>query len=164
MKIDSTITTDGQVKADIDPFEGAMYLGDSDKPFLNLPFPQTNADKFQTVNVSSDITIQDMDEFIKFNTVFITNETLTITIKGYTYVKPRGLSKKYGVNFRKVVDFKGLNSFKGNEVADAKSDLTNDKWPNFNATAKLPNPSYYTIDLVSTKLRCRCAKLCQLLT
>lgn len=153
MKIDSTITTDGQVKANIDAFQGAMYLKDSDKPFLNLPFPETNANKFQTVNVSADVTIADMDEFVKFNTVFISNETVTIVIKGYTYVQPKGLSKKYGVNFIKYVDFKGLNLFKGNKVIDATSNLADNKYPNFNATAQLPNPSYYTIDLVSNPVQ-----------
>lgn len=147
MKITSHITTDGQVKADIDPFEGSMYLEGRDKPFLVLPFPATNANKYQDVVVDQDIEIRDMAEFTAFNEAFIQKENLSVTIKGYTYVQPKGLTKKYGVNFVKTLEFKGLNLFKGNKVRDARSKLIVQDGPNFFAIADLPNPSYYTIDL-----------------
>ncbi|CEJ86025.1 hypothetical protein VHEMI03986 [[Torrubiella] hemipterigena] len=149
MTINSTITTDGQVKADIDPFQGSFYLKGKDKPFLIFPFPATNADKFQNVNAHEHITIQDMEAFTEFNAAFIGSETLEVEIKGYTYVTPKGLSKKYGVNFYKSLKFPGLNSFKGTVVSDAKANYTADptKVDNFFATATLQNPSYYTIEL-----------------
>jgi hypothetical protein len=154
MTINSTISTDGTVKADIDPFAGDMYLEDTEDktPFAVLNFPPTNANKHSNVNVDQHVVIQNMDAFNKFNTWFVNNETLKIGIKGYTKVQPKGLSKKYDVTFHKVLEVKGLNLFKGMKVEDARVKLsvnTNNStdFRNFNATAILPNPSHFSLDI-----------------
>ncbi|KAJ3484863.1 hypothetical protein NLG97_g6952 [Lecanicillium saksenae] len=154
MTINSTISTDGTVKADIDPFAGDMYLEDTpdQTPFAVLNFPPTNANKHSNVNVDQLVKITNMDAFNKFNTWFVNNETLKIGIKGKTKVQPKGLSKKYDVTFHKVQEIKGLNLFKGMKVENAKVDLkTNSKnstdFRNFNATAVLPNPSHFSLDI-----------------
>ncbi|KAG8421341.1 hypothetical protein J3458_003228 [Metarhizium acridum] len=89
------------------------------------------------------------DAFVEFNKAFFQNETLRVAIHGKTKVKPAGLSKKYDVDFYKVVTFKGLNKLNGTTLSDMKIKIgtAEDGIPNFNATATLTNPSYYTIDI-----------------
>ena len=59
MEINSTITTKGGIKANVDPFEGEMYLEDYEPhvAFATLSFPKTNNNKHQIVNVSQHLTI-----------------------------------------------------------------------------------------------------------
>lgn len=154
MTINSTISTDGTVKADIDPFAGDMYLEDTEDktPFAVLNFPPTNANKHSVVNVDQHIEINNMDAFNKFNTWFVNNETLKIGIKGNTKVQPKGLSKKYDVTFHKVLEIKGLNLFKGMKVTEPRTELTVDNgtdpnFRNFWAMAELPNPSHFSLDI-----------------
>ncbi|OAQ98635.1 hypothetical protein LLEC1_06933 [Akanthomyces lecanii] len=154
MIINSTISTDGTVKANIDPFAGDMYLEDTDDktPFAVLNFPPTNANKHSNVNVDQHVEIKNMDAFNKFNTWFVNNETLKIGIQGKTKVQPNGLSKKYDVTFHKVLEVKGLNLFKGMKVIDPRVELTVDNgtdpnFRNFYAKAVLPNPSHFSLDI-----------------
>ncbi|KAH6898756.1 hypothetical protein B0T10DRAFT_118326 [Thelonectria olida] len=150
MEINSTIKTDGSIKADIDPFEGEMYLEDYEPhvAFATLNFPKTNANKHQNVNVSQDITITDMESFTRFNVWFHNNETLRVTINGKTKVKPHGLDRKYGVTFKKTVTLKGLNEFNGTEVTNGHISLgKTENGRNFNGTANIPNASVFTLDI-----------------
>ncbi|KAG5928481.1 hypothetical protein E4U42_000553 [Claviceps africana] len=151
MQVNSTIATDGTVKAHIDPFVGNLTLLDvpNARPFIQLPFPATNADKFQTVNVSQQVTVMDKDAFDQFNINFFQKETLRISIHGKTQVQPAGLTRKYDVDFYKVAKFKGLNRLKGTTLSDmqVKLGVAQEGVPNFHATATILNPSYYTIDL-----------------
>ncbi|KAK7416043.1 hypothetical protein QQX98_005494 [Neonectria punicea] len=150
MEINSTITTDGSIKADIDSFEGEMYLEDYEPhtPFATLQFPETNANKHQVVNVSQDINVSDMEAFTRFNVWFHNNETLRITINGRTKVKPHGLSRKYGVTFKKTLTINGLNHFDGTEVTNGHISIEkNDDGKNFNGTANIPNASVFTLDI-----------------
>ncbi|OAA73509.1 hypothetical protein ISF_00410 [Cordyceps fumosorosea ARSEF 2679] len=154
MTINSTISTDGTVKANIDPFAGDMYLEDTDDktPFAVLNFPATNANKHSNVNVDQHVEIKDMDAFSKFNTWFVNNETLRIGIKGKTKVQPSGLSRKYDVTFQKVLEVKGLNLFKGTKVIDPRVELkvdngTDPNFRNFYARVELPNPSHFSLDI-----------------
>lgn len=152
LQINSTITTDGSIKANIDPFDGVMYLEDLPEhtPFLNLSFPATNGDKHQKVNISQESQIQNPDAFNTFNIWFAANQTLRVTIEGRTKVKPSGLSRKWGVTFKKTIVMNGLNLFNGTTVSDGKIDITAKKGePNFHATADIPNASYFTLDIVS---------------
>lgn len=152
LEINSTITTDGSIKANIDSFEGEMYLEDYEPhtPFVAVQFPKTNANKHQEVNISQEITIADLEAFTRFNIWFHNNETLRVTVKGRTKVKPSGLSKKYGVNFKKTVTINGLNTFNGTEVTEGHiSTELDDNGKNFNGTAKIPNASVFTLDIVS---------------
>lgn len=150
LQINSTITTDGSIKANIDGFDGVMYLEDlpGQTPFLNISFPKTNGDKHQLVNISQDINIGDHDAFNTFNIWFAANETLNVTVYGKTKVKPSGLSTKFDVTFKKTINMKGLNLFNGTTVNGGKIDITAKKGqPNFKATADIPNASYFTLDI-----------------
>lgn len=129
-----------------------MYLEDlpGQTPFLNISFPATNGDKHQLVNISQDITIEDHDAFNTFNIWFAANQTLNVTVYGKTKVKPSGLSKKFGVTFKKTINMNGLNLFNGTTVSDGKIDISAKKGqPNFKATADIPNASYFTLEIVS---------------
>ncbi|KAM3565860.1 hypothetical protein ARSEF4850_001171 [Beauveria asiatica] len=157
MTVDSTISTDGTVKADIDAFAGDMYLEDTDDktPFAVLDFPPTNANKHSNVKVDQHVEIKNMDAFNKFNTWFVNNETLKIGIKGNTKIQPKGLSKKYHVIFHKVLEAKGLNNFKGIKVINPRVTLSVDKgtdpnFRNFYAQTELPNPSHFSLDIGNT--------------
>jgi hypothetical protein len=152
LQVNSTITTDGSIKANIDAFDGVMYLEDlpAHTPFVNLSFPATNGDKHQVVNISQEVQIGDHDAFNTFNIWFAANKTLNITIEGRTKVKPSGLSTKFGVTFKKTILMNGLNLFNGTTVSGGKISLTAKKGqPNFQATADIPNASYFTLDIVS---------------
>ncbi|KAJ2976990.1 hypothetical protein NQ176_g4624 [Zarea fungicola] len=154
MDISSTISTDGTVKANIQPFKGAMYLPDAPNksPFTILDFPPTNANKHSWVNFTQDITVGDIDAFEQFNTWFVNNKTLNIGIKGDTRVQPAGLDKTYPVTFQKTLPTSGLNLFDGMQVIDpmVKLQVDNGSDPNFRnfwATAVLPNPSHFSLDI-----------------
>lgn len=154
MEVNSTITTDGSIHADVDGFVGQMYLEDLEghKPFASLEFPPTTAAKNQEVNVSQQVNIADMDAFRTFNIWFVNNETLKITIDGKTKVKPSGLDRKYDVDFKKTLEVKGLNLFRGTEVIEETARLEledDDEGKNFYGEADIPNPSHFTLDIVS---------------
>ncbi|KAI5466401.1 hypothetical protein BGZ63DRAFT_347553 [Mariannaea sp. PMI_226] len=150
LAINSTITTDGSIKANIDAFEGEMYLEDYEPhtPFLSVQFPKTNGDKHQLVNISQQVNITDMDAFSRFNVWFHNNETVRVTLNGKTKVKPSGLDRKYDVTFKKTVTFKGLNMFDGTTVTNGHISFSSDtKAKNFNGTAIIPNASVFTLDI-----------------
>jgi competence protein ComGC len=149
MEIDSTITTDGKIHAKVDPFEAEMYLEDwpAHKAFATVDMPETNSNKHQVVNVSQHVKIADMEEFTRFNVWFHNNETLRVTVYGKTKVQPKGLSRKYGVTFKKTVELKGLNHFAGTTVNDGHIGFGDGKdEPNFNGTTTIPNASVFTLD------------------
>lgn len=155
MSINSTIRTDGQVKATIDPFIGDMYLEElgPEHTFAKIRFPQTNANKFQMVNVSKQyIEINNREAFTTFNEWFTNNETLKVTIKGKPSVTPRGLAKSYSVDFKKTLELKGLNKLEGIKVNNATVEFTTNKknstdFRNFWATTEIPNPSHFTLQI-----------------
>jgi len=110
MAINSTITTDGSVHADIAGFTGVMYLEDLEPhtPFARIDFPATTADALQTVNISQKLEITDMKALTTFNTWLLTNESLRITTYGETTVKVRGISRTYPVTFKKTITTPGM--------------------------------------------------------
>ena len=151
MEVNSTITTDGSIHADIDSFTGYMYLEGEDTPFASLEFPETTADKHQEVNISQPVKIEHMDAFKKFNVEFVQKETLTMKIEGETKAKPRGLSRKSDVDFKKTLEVKGLNMFDGTTIDsdNAKLELEeDDEGKNFWGEADIPNASHFTLDIV----------------
>jgi competence protein ComGC len=150
MEIDSTIRTDGHIKAKVYPFEGVMYLEDKEGhvPFATLDFPETSSAKEQVVNITQDVKISDMDAFRDFNIWFHNNETLRITVEGKTQVKPKGLSRKYDVDFKKTLEIKGLNVFSGTEVTEGEISIeADDDGKNFHGVADIPNASHFTLDI-----------------
>lgn len=158
MEINSTITTDGSIHAKVDGFQGNLYLEDLEPhtPFATIDFPDTTSDKHQDVNVSQAITITDMDAFIDYNVWFVNNKTLKLTVEGKTKVKPRGLSKKYDVDFKKTIEVTALNLFEGTEVLDGEIELGSGDEDanarNFHGRSKIPNASHFTLDIVSRLL------------
>jgi len=153
MEVNSTITTDGSIHADVDAFTGRMYLEDHEPhvAFATLDFPETSADKMQVVNISQEVTVADMDAFVRFNEWFVERESLRLTIEGETKVKPAGLDRKYSVTFKKTLDVKGLNLLQGTEVLVESAELSlsvDDNNRNFYGEADIPNPSHFTLEVV----------------
>ncbi|KAK5655388.1 hypothetical protein OQA88_5658 [Cercophora sp. LCS_1] len=150
MAINSTITTDGKVHADIDGFTGVMYLEDLEPhtPFASINFPATTADALQTVNVSQLLEIKDMEALTTFNKWLLTNQTVRITTYGETKVKVKGIAKKYGVTFKKTIETPGLRGFDGTTVYDSRVDLGGDAdGNNFFGTTNIPNYSVFTLEI-----------------
>jgi hypothetical protein len=150
LELNSTITTDGKIKAKVYPFEGVMYLEDKPghTPFATVDFPETNAAKHQSVNITQKMKITDMDAFTDFNIWFHNNDTLKITVEGKTQVSPKGLSRKYDVDFKKTVEIKGLKTFDGTRVTEGHITIEeDDQGKNFYGVAEIPNQSVFTLDI-----------------
>jgi hypothetical protein len=151
LTVNSTIKTDGSISAKIDGFEASMYLEDTEDqtPFTTINFPKTTAAKEQHVSVSQHIDISNLAAFTQFNTWLLANETLRLTVTGDTHVHVKGLSKAYGVNYKKTVELKGLNNFAGLNVTAAQiNPLATSN--NFRGFVDIPNPSVLTIEIGDT--------------
>lgn len=109
MAINSTLRSDGSVKATIEGFDGKMFLTDlpGEVAFVNLTFPETKSVKLQTVNISQPIQIEDMPAFTTFNTWLQNNESVRVTVKGDTHIKVNGIARRYGVTFKNTMTLKG---------------------------------------------------------
>ncbi|KAG8159324.1 hypothetical protein KVR01_010985 [Diaporthe batatas] len=153
MAINSTLRADDSIHAVIDPFEGVMYLEDWEPqtPFARLQFPQTTSASQSAVNLTQFVDILDMNAFTVFNTWVLVNETLRVSVEGDTHLKVNGISRKYPVHFKKVVELKGLNNFNGTTVPESRVQLTPDEnGDNFFGTVAIPNVSLLTFDIGNT--------------
>lgn len=154
MSINSTITSDGSVKATIDGFTGQMYLEDLQPhtPFASVQFPQTTSDAVVTVNITNQFTeVTDLAAFTTFNTWLLTNDSLRVTVTGTTNIHVSGLSKAYSVDFTKTVTMPGLRGFAGTNVTQSNISLTPDlDGSNFHGYVTIPNYSLVTFEVVSS--------------
>lgn len=150
MAINSTIKSDDSVHATVDAFEGTLYLADVDPPlaFARIDFPQTTSSSLQAVNVSQEIQISDLGAFTAFNTALLSNDSVSVQVKGDTHIHVRGISRAYSATFDKTVTVKGLNNFDGLSISDPSISALSTK-NNFNATVHIPNPSVLTLEIVS---------------
>ncbi|KAK3366858.1 hypothetical protein B0T24DRAFT_369576 [Lasiosphaeria ovina] len=146
--LNTTIRTDGSVHATIEAFLGDMYLEDKEPhvPFATLQFPETTADAFQTVNISQFLPIESLPALTDFNTWLLANESFRVTVKGDTYVRVKGIARRYPVTFKKTVTLAGLQTFKGTYVTDTKIALPS-TGPVFTGIAHIPNRSVVTFEL-----------------
>jgi len=150
MAINSTIKTDGSTHADIDGFQGVMYLEDYEPhtPFAAINFPATTADALQTVNVTQSLPITDVEALTRFNTWLLTNDTLRVTVLGDTHVRVKGISRSYPVTFKKTLTIPGLRGLDGTTVEPTWISLKQDEnGNNFKATTSIPNHSFVTFEL-----------------
>jgi competence protein ComGC len=150
MSINSTIHSDGSVKATIDGFTGDMYLEDLQPhtPFASVTFPETTSDAIQIVNVTQFTPITNMDAFTTFNTWLLHNKTLRVTVKGDTYIHVSGIAKAFPVSFSKTVEMPGLNNFDGTSASEARiSQQADANGDNFHGFASIPNPSLVTFEI-----------------
>ena len=153
MAINSTLRADDSIHAVIDPFEGVMFLEDWEPqtPFARLQFPQTTSASQSAINLTQFVDILDMNAFTVFNTWVLVNETLRVSVEGDTHLKVNGISRKYPVHFKKVVELKGLNNFNGTTVPESRVQLAPDEnGDNFFGTVAIPNVSLLTFDIVGS--------------
>ncbi|KAI1109164.1 hypothetical protein F5Y14DRAFT_444888 [Nemania sp. NC0429] len=151
MTINSTIESDDSVHATIDAFEGTLYLADVDPPlaFARIDFPLTTSASLQAVNVSQTIEISDQGPLTAFNTALLSNDFVSVQVKGDTHIHVRGISRAYSVTFDKTVTLKGLDNFDGLSILDPSISALSTR-NNFNATVHIPNPSVLTLEIGNT--------------
>lgn len=150
MGISSIIRTDGSVHAQIDAFEGDMFLTDlpQRRPFVRVKFPATDSSAYQEVKVDQFTPITDMEAFTTFNTWLMANESLRVTVEGTTFVQVRGLSNKYSVKFSKIVTMPGIRNFEGITVQNTTVTPAPDaRGDNFKGTTTIPNRSLVTFEI-----------------
>ncbi|KAK3985690.1 hypothetical protein QBC44DRAFT_153479 [Cladorrhinum sp. PSN332] len=150
MSINSTIRSDGKVKANIEPFVGAMYLEDRlpHTPFAKINFPATTADALQTVNVTQELEIHDPEALTIFNQWLLANETLRVTVEGETRVRVKGIARNYPVTFKKTIEMPGLHHLDGTVVNETHITLQPDELGNnFRGQAYIPNRSLVSFEL-----------------
>ncbi|ORY62172.1 uncharacterized protein BCR38DRAFT_347157 [Pseudomassariella vexata] len=147
MAINSTITTDGKVHATIAGFQSTMYLMDVDPPlaFATLDFPQTKSDALMVVNISQELTFDNLDAVKTFNAHLLSKEKINVKIEGDTNVRVSGIARNYPVSFSKNIEMVGFNNFAGVVVTNPHVNLN--PVNNFNATANLPNPTIWTVEI-----------------
>ncbi|KAK3336266.1 hypothetical protein B0T19DRAFT_34404 [Cercophora scortea] len=153
MSINSTILSDGKIKATIDGFPGKMYLEDyhDHTPFAIINFPETTADAMQVVNVTQFTEINDIAAFTAFNTFLLMNDTFRVTVEGDTFVTVHGIARRYPVTFKKTVTLPGLRLFAGTTVFDTSITLSPDaRGNNFKGKTRIPNHSLVTFEIGNT--------------
>lgn len=150
MSINSTIKSDSSTSAVIDAFDGVMYLEDwaPQTPFARLSFPQTTSAPLTAVNLTQFTEILDSYAFEVFNTWFVVNQTLNVSVEGDTHLKVSGISKKYPVHFKKTISMPGLNNLNGTTVPESRISLSADsQGDNFFGTVTIVNPSYVAFEI-----------------
>lgn len=146
----NTTLKSGTTKATVSKFKGVMYLEDepSHAPFVTIDFPEVKNKKFQTVNITQNVEITDTEALARFNTWLLANDSLRVTVEGHPTVKVPGISKKYGVTFKKTVTLTGLSGFAGIASYNGSISLSNfTDGTNFHTTAVIPNHSLVTFEI-----------------
>lgn len=156
LSINTTLKS-GTTKATVEAFEGVMYLEDepSHTPFVTINFPETQNKPFQTVNISQHVDIKSVPALTTFNSWLLNNDSIRVTVKGNPTVKVPGISKGYGVLFKKTVILPGLSGFAGLSVYNNSINVTGfADGTNFHTTATIPNKSLVTFEIVSSIHSC----------
>ncbi|KAM7193465.1 Protein of unknown function (DUF3712) domain containing protein [Naviculisporaceae sp. PSN 640] len=148
MSVNSVIKSDGKVHATIEPFTGQMYVEGDDRAFAAVDFPETTSDAFQTVNVTQETNIEDLEAFTDFNKKLLQSTDFQIKVSGDTGIHVKGIDRRYPVTFRKTITLAGLQTFEGTEVFD--SELSVKGYPdgtNFKGQTRIPNRSVVTFEV-----------------
>ncbi|KAI0874123.1 hypothetical protein GGS24DRAFT_516901 [Hypoxylon argillaceum] len=151
LAINSTIKADDSVHATINPFRGTLYLADVDPPlaFAYVDFPQTTSSSLQAVNVTQEMRILDVGNLTAFTTALLSNDFVSVQVKGDTHIHVRGISRAYSATFDKTVTLKGLNNFEGLSISDPSISALSPT-NNFNGTAHIPNQSVLVLEIGNT--------------
>ncbi|OBT84247.1 hypothetical protein VE02_07685 [Pseudogymnoascus sp. 03VT05] len=148
ISINSTVSSSNSIPAVVDGFDAIMYLEDKlpHATIMTLRMPQTKTG-LALVNVTQEINGTALQPFIDFNSWYLWNSSLAVTIEGETLVHVKGL-KAAKVSFKKTVNLTGINGFKGLKVTKANISLTPDSaGDNFHGFANIPNPSVLTFEV-----------------
>lgn len=155
LSINSTLRADSPVGAAFDPFDAVMYLEDwaPQTPYARVRFPRTTSAAETVVNITQFTEVLDQDAFAVFNTWFLLNETLNLSVEGDTHVKVSGISRKFPVHFKKTINMPGLSNLNGTTVPESSISLTADaQGDNFFGTVTIPNRSLIGFEMVSRAL------------
>ncbi|KAH7165888.1 hypothetical protein EDB81DRAFT_918008 [Dactylonectria macrodidyma] len=138
------------LKASIAQFPIELYLADLEPhtTFLSLDLPTMKAASHVNVNITQDVTLSDMETFTTFCAWLLGMETLSIGMRGKTSIRVKGISRNYGVSFKKALTLKGLNQFKGLNVTETSISLQPDEnGDNLHGQVDIPNPSILTVEV-----------------
>lgn len=107
VSINSTVTSSDSIHAVVDGFTAELYLEDKlpHTPFATLQMPETTTG-VSVVNITQELTNAASQAYIDYNTWYMANESLRMTVKGETHVRVKGL-KATKVNFEKTVTLTG---------------------------------------------------------
>lgn len=148
VSINSSVSSSNSIPAVVDGFDAKMYLEDKlpHTSIMTLKMPETKTG-LAIVNITQEITGANLQPFIDFNSWYLWNSSLSVTIEGETQVHVKGL-RATKVTFKKTVELTGINGFKGLEVTKANITLSNDaRGNNFRGFADIPNPSILTFEV-----------------
>lgn len=148
VSINSSVSSSNSIPAVIDGFDAIMYLEDKlpHTPIMTLKMPETKTG-LAIVNISQEISGASKQPFIDFNSWYLWNSSLAVTIEGETLVHVKGL-KAAKVTFKKTVTLVGVNGFVGLNVTQAVINTTSDdRGDNFHGFADIPNPSILTFEV-----------------
>lgn len=153
MAINATISADDSTHATIRGFEGTMYLMDVDPPaaFAKLQFPEVRSAAQINVNISQKVAVEDLASLVTFNSHLVQRKTLRVKVEGDTKIRVSGIDRDYPVTFSKEVELNGFDGFNGLSVSDINI-AVGAKTNNFNGTSHIPNPTIFTLEVVSTAL------------
>ncbi|KAH7152138.1 hypothetical protein B0J13DRAFT_673209 [Dactylonectria estremocensis] len=138
------------LKASIAQFPIELYLADLEPhtTFLSLDLPTMKAASHINVNITQDIKLQDMEAFTTFCAWLLGMETLSIGMRGKTSIRVKGVSRNFGISFKKAITLKGLNQFKGLNVTETSISLQPDEnGDNLHGRVDIPNPSILTVEV-----------------
>lgn len=116
------VTGTAGLKATIAQFPAELYLADLEPytTFLALDFPKTSASSHINLNITQDIEIQNMEAFTTFAAWLLGKETLNLGMRGKTSIRVRGISRNYGISFKKSIELKGKSSSRRSVTALSK--------------------------------------------
>ncbi|KFY84639.1 hypothetical protein V500_09127 [Pseudogymnoascus sp. VKM F-4518 (FW-2643)] len=146
VSINSSVSSSNSIPAVVEAFDAIMYLEDKlpHTTIMTLRMPETKTG-LALVNVSQEISGASNQAFIDFNSWYLWNSSLAVTIEGETHVRVKGL-KPAKVTFKKTVTLVGVNGFTGLNVTQANINVSAVD-NNFNGYADIPNPSILTFEV-----------------
>lgn len=147
ISINSSVSSSNSIPAVVEGFDAIMYLEDKlpHTPIMTLRMPETKTG-LALVNISQEISGASKQPFIDFNSWYLWNSSLAVTIEGETHVRVKGL-KPAKVTFKKTVTLTGINGFKGLKVTQASINVSAIDSDNFHGFADIPNPSILTFEV-----------------
>ena len=108
LELTSVLETHSNYHPKLDGWNGSLTLDGSDSPFIYLNVPPTPADNGAVSNVNQSVTIVDQDEFTKYTTASLKQETVVTHLDGRGGLHEGGLPST-NVNYRKTITMAGTS-------------------------------------------------------
>jgi len=150
LKVRNTAVSRSWFTPQLDPFNVSLFLEDTEpdiKPFGILSLPPQHALHYFSTDVNQTMEILDKDQFNEYNKRVTQSKTFRFAMRGKTKLH-LGALPVVTVDFNKVIETNGLNSFKGITVSDVNLTLSKfEDGSNTHGTIHIPNPSVMTLQI-----------------